>query len=84
MKTYPFELNTWITFEFEECFCIGKTIYKNGKEFIASATDNGQICFIPYYKINNPRKLKLLRNEPTITSNEKLNKTHIDFNIHNN
>lgn len=48
MKKYKFTPNIWLTFYFENEFCVGRTIIDNDIEIVACVSENGKMKMIPY------------------------------------
>lgn len=69
MNKYKFAEHTWLTFEYNSIFHVGRTILINEVEQIASVAENGQISHIPYGAISNPKKLRILKSAQLVDCN---------------
>ena len=59
MNNCEFENNVWITFDFNNIQCIGRTFLMNELPSIILIDKNCDSCVIPFFIINNPKKIIL-------------------------
>lgn len=63
MKKYKFTPNIWLTFYFENEFCVGRTIIDNDIEIVACVSENGKMKMIPYSKISNQKTIEAIERQ---------------------
>lgn len=62
-KKYKFEPDIWIKFNFDGHECVGRTLYIQGHEMVATVQDNGYIGHIRYELLSDTKKLGFLGNQ---------------------
>ena len=64
MREYAFEPNRWISFFILEQFCLGRTMYTDGVEFVTFVTHDGQTGYAPFIQVVEPRYLRFESRNP--------------------